>query len=107
MFPALLQLKKSIRSVCSPHISLSEAAKMIVHFCKFKPARRRKRLWLRYFQRGKNGIAPAAPLRALGKRQPRGGMKNNSSCSKTMIAREKSRDELVPNTARLENQEKF
>lgn len=28
MFPALLQLKKSIRQVCFPHISLSETAKL-------------------------------------------------------------------------------
>lgn len=28
---------------------------MIVHFCKFKPARRRKCFWLPYFQRGKTG----------------------------------------------------
>lgn len=56
MFPALLQLEKSIRSVCFPHISLSEAAEMIVHFCKFKPVRRRKCFWLGYFQRGKAGL---------------------------------------------------
>lgn len=32
MFLALHQLKKSIREVCSPHISLSEAAKLLFTF---------------------------------------------------------------------------
>lgn len=52
---------------------------MIVRFCKFKPARRRKRLRLRYFQRGKNGIAPAAPLSVcLAKGGPEGHEKQLS-----------------------------
>lgn len=32
MFPAPLQLQKSITKVCSPHISLSEAAKLLFTF---------------------------------------------------------------------------
>lgn len=36
MFPTLLQLKKSIRCVCSPHISLSEAAKLLFTFINLK-----------------------------------------------------------------------
>lgn len=34
------------------------------------------------------------------------GMKNNSLCSKTMLAREKYQEKPVPNTARLENETK-